>query len=393
MISRPKLYFPRLIRLAVLCSLPAVVATAHSQTTSPNPDNVIPNVGGRPELLTVFDMRQDQDPADRVFAKSAQGLMNAEPQRTDKIYLVFNDQDQKWLDWLLKRQYVLSSGTMHDMEELVRRWPNRDAILCDDAAPHISAAVAACERLLLVTKQDLVSKYHLTVRKDVRGQWKSDSDGQIWLFDHYGSQLNKRIVDMSSNGTHQTDLLDYEIANKVFSFSLSPDAGDDQTLDILTNKFAPNIPCLAVGDRHVQSQVEAINRAAKFVIPAGGLSNLSVWTTFRAYTPGASEQDSSAVDYPRDLYQDLSSLTAGNWLTSDSRQAKMRMPWLRELAPPLYESFVRARNGKIDVDRDSFQMGVANESVYGAAYGSIQAQIWSDYRRLSRRALELAARN
>src|SRR5947199_6978841 len=98
MLSGQNLHLSRLIRVALLCSLPVLVVQAYAQLAPlprANPDDLFPAAGGRPELLTVCDMRGDVDPADRLLAQSAQGLMNSEPLRTDKIYLIFNDQDDQ----------------------------------------------------------------------------------------------------------------------------------------------------------------------------------------------------------------------------------------------------------------------------------------------------------
>ena len=131
----------------------------------PEASNIFPSAGAQPELLTVFDMRKDADPADRILAQSAEGLMNSDPVRTDKIYLILNDQDKTWLDWLVSQQYVSSISEVHDMGELLRRYPNRDAILCSQDDINVGATVAGCEKLLLVTDRNLISRFHLNVKK------------------------------------------------------------------------------------------------------------------------------------------------------------------------------------------------------------------------------------
>ena len=354
--------------------------------------NIIPSCGGRPELLTVFDMQRDTDAADRLLAESAQGLMNSEPLRTDKIYLVFSNQDKAWLDWLVQRQYVLSTGTMQSMEELLRRWPSQDALLCDDTAPDVAAAVAGCERLLVVSDPKLIKRFHYNVKMDLRGKWKNTDEAHRWLLDNYGDQLNTRIVALQNFEDKQDNMVDYQVANKMFTFSLSGGDEDRPTLDMLRTKFDANIPCLfASRGTDIQREADAINRTAKFMIPVAGLSNLSVWTTFRPFEKGVDEINSGAVAQPRAMYDGPNGLPMGGWVGPDNRPEKERMPWLRELAPPVYENWARQRNGGIVADRDEFRMGIVNDQEYAKDFGDDRERIWNRYLDLCRDALDRAS--
>ena len=393
------LYFSRQLRFVLLSALPAVLfAPAFAQMApmaQPNAKDLIPNVGTPPELLTVVDMRGNSSQAEKILAKSIEGLFNSETSKltaieinTDKIYIVLNDQDARWLKWLTDRQYILSSATVDGIDALLRRWPDRWAVLCDDKAPDVAAAVAACDRQLLVTDPSLIKKYHLIVAQDLRGKWKSEDEARNWLFDHYRDQLNQRIVGLVPT-TDATDLIDYQIANKMFTFTIS--AGhDDAIVQDLVTRFDSNVPCLYIADPKSKDAGDEVNKAGKFLLPVNGLGNLSVWTVFHPYDVGAEEQDSGAVAHPRLLYHDPYGVPLGGWFTPDTRPSKDKMPWLRELAPPVYESWARQRNGGIGLDRNLFRMGMINESVYGAAYGTDRERIWTQYLNLSRDCFDLA---
>jgi len=380
MLRAQKLYISRLAQIALL--FVPTFAVAQTSVALSSDRNIFPATGARPELLTVFDMRRDSNQAERILAKSAEGLMNSDPQRTDKIYLVLNNTDRQWLQWLVQKQYVLSSAEMHDMEELIRRYPDRGALIADTTYPGVCAAVAGCERLLVVTDPSLVKKYHLVVKKDLRGKWQSEQEANQWLFDHYADQMSKRILAVLPAGHNDLDLLDYEIGAKVFTFSVSGDEKDQSTLQMLIDKFPANIPCLTLNFRNDQPLIDKISFAGKFLMPTGGLSNLTVWTSFRPYGAGVEEINRGATARPRALYADPYGIPQGGWLADDNRPGKMQMPWLIELAPPIYEAWAKQRNGGLQIDRDAFRLGEVNDSVYADSYGADKDRIWAQYRRM-----------
>lgn len=363
---RRNLYFSSVFGLSLLA--------AHSiaQLDRPNPADVIPSTGARPELLTVLDMRNDSDQARRLLAKSAQGLMNAE-NRTDKIYIVLSDRDNQWLQGLVKQQFVLSSAKMHDLEKLLRRYPSRDAILCDDTTLDVAASVAACEKLLLVTDPRLVSKHHLNVKQDLRGKWASADQARSWLIEKYGKKFNRRIVGLTPDAPSTVEMLDYQMANHMLTIG----AVNDSAEAVLTTKLDKNIPCLTVSGAPDRRTMDRLSGAAKFVIPVDGISNLSVWTTFRPFEKGVDESNSGATAQPRAMYKNPHGLPLGNWVGPDSRPQKLRMPWLRELTPPIFEMWARQRNGGLQLDANTYTLGLVSGDQYGSAFGQDCERIWA----------------
>jgi hypothetical protein len=355
--------------------------------------DVVPSIGARPELLTVLDLRQ-ASLADQILAKSLQGLYNRGEDTfvtDDKVYLILSDQDAQWAGWLAKRQYVISLGNINDMDTLLRLYPKHDVVLADEQYANVAAVVAACDNLLLVTDPNLVKKYGLFVRQDLRGKWDSDDAAHAWVLDKYRYEINKRIVGMVAPKTVALDVLDYQIANKMFTFDLTGEPTDEQTLMTVATKFDANIPCLTRQLQNPQPIVDGVSRAAKFLLPTAGLSNLSVWTLFAPYEPGMQEVNSGLSAQPRNSYQDPNGLKMGGWLGVDNRNGKEILPWLRELAPPIFDGFARARNGKLGLDRDSFRFGIVNDQVYGADFGDDRERLWTDYLHLSGSLLDLAS--
>jgi hypothetical protein len=387
MLSGQNLHLSRLFRVALLCSLPAIVAQASAQLapiTQPKAADLFPHVGAKAELLTVLDMRKDSD-ADRLLAQSAQGLMNSEPQRTDKIYLILNDQDETWLNFLIKRQYVLSAGYMHDMEELIRRYPSRDAVLCDGRSTDAAATVGGIERLLVVPDPNLARRMHLIIKMDLRGKWDSASSEASWLIDHYGKKMNVNVVATAGS----SNLTDYVVANKVFTLPL------ELTGNTLATRFNANIPCIGTLDDRATGITE-LSKAGKFFVDTSHLSNLSLWTTFP--NPRLNEINSGAVAQPRasdsdDILGHHRSPDPDSWVTewtADNQSKLERMAELRGLASPLFDA--RPEVSVTDEERNSFLVGEIDKDQYGADFGGNRDRVWTDYKRLSQDIMDLMFR-
>ncbi len=392
MIRWSNLHFLRRLRVALPFALLAIATSAFAQIapiSEPNVKDLFPSAGGRPEFLTVFDMRKDTDAADRILAKSVQGLYNTGATAHDKIYLILNDDDANLLDWLVKQQFVLSAGYLKTMNELMLRWPSRDAVTADATSINAAVGVAGCERWLIATDANVIEKYHLNIRKSLSGKWTSEVDADRWLLDNYGDQLNKRIVSMPASAA-DLSLLDYGIANKVFNFRLGDDT--DQVADKLHSDFDSNIPCLSSASESVVSQDPALKQLsenAEYVLPLNGLSNLSVWTTFKAFDPQYADiywhttRDARryATNDLGEQHFNIESFAQKEFTASD-------LAWLYELAPPLFESAANTTKIKPD-DRDAFHIGVIDQAAYGSAFGADRDRIWTSYTSLSRGIFDL----
>ena len=392
MLSGQNLHFSRLVRVALLCSLPALAAQAFGQLApmgEPNTKDLFPNVGGRPEFLTVFDMRGDTDPAERMLAKSVQGLYNSQLEAHDKIYLILDDEDASSLDWLVQQQFVLSAGYLKTMDELLLRWPSRDSVSADGPSMNAATAVAGCEKWLVATDPNLIKKYHLHIRQHLAGRWSSEAEADKWLLNKYGEQLNHRILVMPSGGD-DVSLADYGIANKVFAFQLGEDS--DKVKEALRTDFDSNIPCLSAQSAESAAQdpsIRALSENAKFVVPLSGLSNLSVWTTFRPFNPEQPDIYWGATRNPRryvidDLGEKHFDVQQYDKMTFKAHDLSI----LREIAPPLFESAANVITVQPE-DRDAFRIGLIDEDSYGAAFGEDRDRIMNGYLKLSRDIFDL----
>lgn len=356
----------------------------------PDPDNIIPRTGGRPETLSVFDMRRDRSGADRVLAESIQGLANADANRIDKLYLIFNDQDATRLNYLLKEQYVLSQAHIQTLEELMRRVPVQDALLFDRASLNIAPALAGCERMLLVADPRMIQKFHLKAKMDLRGKFRDPKQATGWLLDNYRDRVNRRVLSLAG----ELNLVDYQVANKVVALP-SQDLGSDELQSELVHSFDSTIPCLGsvTGDQAGQSVIDGLSRGAKFFVPTDNLTNLSVWTTFHpAVGEFGTEFMTNATRQPRAIGKvdpDTNFPTTMGFETRLEDQvavAPVMSPKLNlvlmQLAPPL---------GPSHYDQSlAYQIGFVSEGEYGKAYGMDRERVVADYQWLGEQMVRRA---
>jgi hypothetical protein len=408
MIRPQNLHFSFLLRSLFVCLLPVVLAPAQANVypLERKAGSIIPSQGARPELVTVLDMRENEDSAERLLAKSLQGLVNSRlfgqssPQDTDKIYLILNDQDEQWLDWLVAEQYVLSAGEVDDLEHLLRRHPSRKALRVGESTVHDAATRAGRERKLLAASKSVIKKYHLDVdRYDEDSNFLDDLESKVdetmgmdldsREYSGYSRGINRDIMVLAPADDNVLDLIDYQIANRVAAFVLKGDSSDETVLRTIKSKYGQNIPCLSA-EAPSASVTDELSASAKFVIPLEGLSNLSFWTTFRPLERGVDEINSGAIRQPRSNYLRSPRTHESPWTAVDSESMQKRIGWLRELAPPICESWVRATKREKYRDSGSLPLGIVNESVYGAAFGLDRERIWRDYTRLSRQLFEMS---
>ncbi len=349
----------------------------------PDPDNLFPRQGHTPELVSVFDMRQDHRGADRVLAESVQGLANSEALRLDKIFLIMNDHDAEQLNYLIHEQWVLSAAHIETMEQLLLREPTRDAIVFDKATLGIAPALAGCEHRLLVADPRLIAQFHLMVKDDLRGRFKTATEASSWLLDQFPRQVNQQIISLSGS----LNLVDYQVANKIVGMRVE-DLGSNEIQNELVTKFDATIPCLGniPGGQRGQTIIDNLSRGAKFLVPTDNMGNLSVMSAFIPTSGNFSEQaNSGAVHQPRALSGSDPYTGDPTGMAYDSRPwvqatlgfvvSKELDPLVMQLAPPLApKHFDHAQ---------SFKLGFISADVYGKSYGTDRDRVWSDYLWLS----------
>lgn len=386
MLSGQKLHLSRLFRVAVLCVMPAFAAQSFAQFAPlgrPDPDNLFPRPQAQAELVSIFDMRQDHSGPDRVFAQSLEGLANIEPVRRDKIFVILNDQDAEQVQFLIHEQWVLSASHIDSMDALLLREPVRDAILFDRASTGIAPALAGCEHALLVADPKLIETYHLTIKEDLRGKFKSADEACMWLLEKYPDEVNHKIVSLSGS----LNLVDYQVANRIIGLPTET-LGSDEIQNDLVTKFDANVPCLGniPGGQPGQTIIDDLSRAGKFLVPTDNLNNLSMLSSFPPANGEFSEQASSgAVHQPRALHGVDPDTGFPTQMEPDPRPwvqaplgfilSKQLDPLLMQLAPPLGPKFL---------DRSqTYKLGFISEDEYGKSYGTDRNRVWADYQWLS----------
>lgn len=265
---------------------------------------VIPNAGRVPELLRVLDLRKESDFARRCLAASAQGLYNADAKRWDKLYLLWDDADAFWAKYLVQKKLVRDSVPLKSLRELVERTGQRGAVLYDSKPSHltdIATTVAGCESLLMVGDPKLIEELGLKTVEDLRGKFKTNVEAYQWLEAKFGDKVNAKISSITvPNRTSEhnpSQLRDYLVANKVFTFWVSGSkeaklAGVDSKAEaaevagFLQKHIEPNTPVFGYpwsGDGVGLGEWDGIaflSQNAHYLVPTDNFGNLSVWTLF-----------------------------------------------------------------------------------------------------------------
>ena len=168
-----------------------------------------------PKLL-VFDLRK-QTRDWQFLLYSLQGLVNREKPR---IYYITNDQDQQWLDWMLKRGWIQSTETLTKPEELLARFRGsvKGAVVPDSSLPatkNVATMIAGVEEGVVVSPR-LAKRLSLPVIADLRGRWKTSVEAYRWALDTLWPRMNHDLL--ACLWPDNMELRDYLVENKIFIF-------------------------------------------------------------------------------------------------------------------------------------------------------------------------------
>ncbi len=351
------------------------LAQPHVRPLNPHQRHWIPSVGAAPRSVLVADMRTVTDVGLRNLAASVEGLYN-QGNSGKKIYLLWSDQDVMWLPWLKANHYISSYKTISGMKGLMKMAPTNEAVVCTDSPFHITdvaATLAGCKHELLVTDPNLVPQFHLKVGVNLVGKFQSNVQAYKWLFKNELRHLCRQSVAISAPYTPKihSNLLDYLVANRIFTFWLSgsaeqnlPGANSTQERKVVGNallkEFPANIPCFGYpwnGDGYGPGEgdgVTFLSHHAKWLVATDTFDNLSFWSTFApshrklpkpqfAIIRGSTQHLASVVVSDGDnlctfqgwfptLWTGLRKSVTGNFPV-----AWTMGPTLRELAPPMFD--------------------------------------------------------
>ncbi|MGD0651070.1 MAG: GxGYxYP domain-containing protein [Verrucomicrobiia bacterium] len=133
-------------------------------------------------------------PEERIALTCLQGLTSREQPR---IWLRRDREDQAWLDWHKEKGYIDGYEVVTNWTGLFRQFSSayKGAIIPDAKLYRgnlLAVNVAACENLIIATPE-LAEKLALPVRIDLRGWFKTYTEGMRWVWANYKNQLSRHL--------------------------------------------------------------------------------------------------------------------------------------------------------------------------------------------------------
>lgn len=412
------------VLVSLLSAFPArAAAPVHEVTTEeprflqPRENRIYPAAGKLSRRLLVLDTRK-LSAEEKLLALSAQGLVNSDDRRPDKVYVVWGDNEQRWLKWLIEHNYIAEKRELAGLGELLDLATTRSAVLFDDTPahlPNVALAVASCERKLLVRSEELARRYGILIDTDLRHRFRTNIEAYEWTLDKYGDQLSTRALAVY-HPSHGNVLRDYLYANRILTFWVSgkidgKDPGSDAAAEraffhhVLASRFPVNIPVLGypwAGDGvgiGENGGVDLLSQCGKFLVPSDHITNLSVWTLFPNdkctpiqprletvhYTPG--KHYAALVVSDGDNLCTYNGFFFPNYWQGLAGQ-KFPVGWtmgptLRDLMPPVFD-YVRENLRPGDsVGCAVSGVGYISLAEYGKAFGAKRPEVIAEFMALT----------
>jgi len=169
--------------------------------------------------LLVADIRPQS--ADwQLLLLTLQGIVN---RQQPQIYLLFNDTDEFWLDWMRQRGWVKRVERLANAQQLLQRFRSsiKGMVVTDPALPATKnvATMLAGTQDAVVASPRIARQLKLPVLADLRGRWKKSVDAYRWAFDALWSKMNHHLVACSY--PDHFALRDYLVQHRVFIFWVS----------------------------------------------------------------------------------------------------------------------------------------------------------------------------
>ncbi|MCX7015532.1 MAG: GxGYxYP family putative glycoside hydrolase, partial [Candidatus Sumerlaeota bacterium] len=260
------------------------------------------------------------------------------------IYVVRDDADQFWLEWLQRKGYIKDYAVVDDWTALARAHADcvRGAVAPDPNLYRgnlIALNVAACEDLLVATPE-LAQRLGLTVKIDLTGRFPTYVEAMRWLWTQYGAKINPFLADYLApeRARKGAGTVDYSVQQRALMMWPPSDAeanrpGVDPVADLKTiadilSHMAPDgvaigwpggakIDGRQGGLREVLG-VDLVSLYGKGIVACGGVGNLSLLSGVRT-PPLKQRPQPPAPPLERDRIYVAPVVTDGNNITLYTR--------------------------------------------------------------------------
>lgn len=377
--------------------------------------SVFPHSPPPAKKLLVCDVRELSE-EEKLLLVSLQGIVN---RQSPSIYLIFNDVDQRWLDWMKERGDIEEIEIVKNPRALVSRFRDRlKGVIITD--PKIPASIDGATMLAgvegaLIASPKLASFLSLPVLHDLRGKWKSNAEVYRWALKNLWDKLNHQfIVSLPSNWAVMRD---YAIEFKAFTFwitgeldgqpPLADPLEEQLVIEDLLAKIPPNIGVLGIpyAGKGIGIQEE------------GGVSLWSRYGKFLAWShiPNLSVHSGTRRVRFRQTFAPLPPLEERIYITflvsdgdapvnwydfylrrywEDPQRGTFPLTWtvgptVYDLIPDVMDYYYR-RAGENDYFVCAFGAGYAFMDIYADMYEN-REEIWERFLRLTRDYMEKMA--
>lgn len=231
----------------------------------------------------------------RLTLSCLQGIVNRSQPR---LYLIHDEYDELWLDWLRERGDVERVPRLPVEQAFARFLPEvKQAFIIDPGVPasiNVATMLAGIRGGLVITPRTAY-EYNLPMGRppgswltgmDLRFMhWKKDIEAYRWFFKHYGDELSKQVVAVLD--PREVALRDYLVEFKIPILWISgpqdvsshPTASPEEEKEFareILMQWPPNIPCLGWPGSGEQPQggigewlgVRLISECAKYTVVA-----------------------------------------------------------------------------------------------------------------------------
>ena len=207
--------------LAKLDALPR--PTIYTNLTLPTPTRRYttfqPKMHPPTRHLYVADVRK-MSPGEKLLLTSLQGIVN---RKQPRIYFLFDDDDQIWLDELQKQKETDAPIPVSDPWSLLETFRDeyKGVVLCDPkvySSPCIAVSLAGADDLLVALTPQLAAHIKMPVTVDLRGKFKDNADALRYLRTDILPRLDPFLTICLSPAVYDRGSLDQIIAARGSAF-------------------------------------------------------------------------------------------------------------------------------------------------------------------------------